>query len=630
MLQRKRAYRAFFIFTLLLLSISLAYADWGNFRDYEPVVIQGNELSSFVGFPVDHIFAFSYDAVLDQWRMVPMQIDEKDDSTHVWVPSELVNGVLDANDEIVFMARDMGDEVPDPYYWIDNPESREFERYEIIASDPMSGMQKYLYFFATSTLTDTTTGYMSYTPPSDGYGTDIVSGVSYIEGHNQKGIPDRWEIPIEAGGTGVDILDRQKARGAGIAFGFVPLDLTEDDFTYVKIEYVAGKVRVSRRLWLSIFGLYSFDLPMYYYPYSVDNKGASGTLDPSQINVSHIRQSFDLSPEAAGMVFFSNQNDSLVVDGIADGEIDHNLVFSPEVNWFLFTGNQGTVLTLLQMTSLGTTQLYYWDNSSGGSGDGKADTGDGQSWGDTGILITGSGLEGRLSFSFMDYFLSGNQQKEIGPEFVTNYQNPLNIYKSSQLVPVELASFEANVRSDGVLLTWMTVSESDNYGFEIQRKIGKDENWEVIGFMPGKNTSNEPNFYQFKDKENLSEICYYRLKQIDLDGSFHFSQTIEVHLAVPENFTITNIFPNPFNSITRLSFSLPENGQVNVSVVDVLGRFVKTIFNGELHSGKRYFDWDGKDENGNVVSSGTYIVRINYQPEAKHHQWRTTKVIFVK
>ncbi|NOZ60550.1 MAG: T9SS type A sorting domain-containing protein [Calditrichaeota bacterium] len=630
MIQRRKAYQVLFIVTLLLFTFTVSYADWGTFRDYEPVVMKGSEFTAYLGQPVTQIFAFSYDASLDQWRQIPLQIDEKDDSTHVWVPAELKNGVLDSNDEVVFMARDMGDQVPNPYYWIDNPESREYERYEIVASDPLDETQRYLYFFMSTTLVDTTTGYMDYTPPSGGYGTDIVFGASYTEGHNQKGIADSWEIPVAAGGTGVDILDRQKARGAGIAFGFVPLDLTEDDFTYVKIEFVAGKVRVSRRLWLSIFGLYTFDLPMYYYPYSVDNKGASGTLDPSQINVSHIRQSFDLSPEAGGMMFFSNQNDSIIVDGIADADINHSLVFSPDVNWFLFTGEQGTVLTLLQMTQLGTTQLYYWDNSAGGSGDGKDDTGDGQSWGDTGILITGSGLEGRLSFSFLDYFLPANQQKTIGSEFVNNFHNPLSIHKSSQLVPVELATFEASVQENGVLLTWATASESDNYGFAVQRKAFGQAEWESIGFVQGKNTTSEPQFYQFFDKTATGADYFYRLKQIDLDGAFHLSQEIEVHFAVPKTFAITNVFPNPFNSRTRFHFTLPRAARVDVSVVDVLGRFVRSIFSGDLQSGKRYFDWDGKDENGNIVSSGTYIVRINYQPEAENHQWRATKVIFVK
>ena len=623
--------KCFILTFLLIFLIPEGYTGtWNNARDYQPIVMKGEEFTAFLGESIYHIFAFSYHAENGTWVQIPMQIDDKDDSTHIWVPGELRNRILNERDEIIFMAKDMGDQVPVPWEWIDNPESRLNERYEIVASDPNNpGVQKYVYFYLSSTLIDTATGYMAYTPAPPGNGADVIYGLSYVEGHNDGGVSDRWEITEAIGGNGADLLDRQKARGTGIALGIFYLDLTENDFIFVRIDTVTGKVRIGRRLWLSIYGLYSFDLPMYYYPYSVDNKGASGTIDPSFAVISHIRQSFDLNSNASGMMFFSNKNDSILIDGVSD-EISDTLVFNPEVNWFLFTGDPGTILTLLQLNELGNTRLYFYDNQGGGTGDGKVDTGDNQSWGDTGILITGSAIEGRLSFSYLDYFLSPNQTPDIANEFVANFLNPLIIENNSQLVPVELSSFQASTFEGKVKLSWITTSESNNYGFEVQRKSGENENWEKIGFVAGKGTVSSPNYYYFTDTDIHASHYFYRLKQIDFDGSVEYSQEIEVSINLPEKFVLSQIYPNPFNATTRIVFSLPEGGEINATIFNLFGREVKTIYSGKMTGGQKSLTWDGTDKFGRTVSTGHYLVKINYRSEKGQAQTVTQKITLIK
>ncbi len=602
------------ILLVLLLTPLFIYANhWGNARDYEPITIKGEEFASFIGESIFDISAYKYNADDDEWIQVSIQIDEKDDSTHFWIPNK--NNVLNENDVVVFMAKDMGDQVPVSWYWIDNEESRENERYEIVATDPNNGGSGgYLYFYLSSTIPDTSDGYMDYTEAPVGTGADSIHGITYVEGHTDVGYVNCWKVPQTAGGSGVDMIDRQKARLSGSPFGLA-ISMTENDLTFSKLDVVVGKVRIAKRVtfiaWLlGGFIQIPFDFITYYYPYSVDARGASTTLS-SDYNINHIRQSFDLVSAASGMMFYSNNNDSILIDGAAD-DVATDLVFLPSVNYFLVTGNHGTILYLLGLSPLGTTQLYYHDNSSGGSADGKADTGDGQSWGDLGVVITGSKLEGSFSIAFKNYFLPGNQAAAIGPEFALNFENPLSVYQNSQFVPVELASFYATATTSTVLLDWTTESETNNYGFEIQRRTDAASEWLSLGFVKGNGTTATPQHYHFVDQEIKESTYEYRLKQIDFDGSFEYSQTIQVNIGTIAAFDLKPNYPNPFNAETKIQFNLPEKGKIVAKVYNIYGEEVITLFNNDLDAGAQTLGWNGIDNNGREVTSGIYLLRIQY------------------
>ncbi|HEX9971189.1 MAG TPA: hypothetical protein VGD14_03880, partial [bacterium] len=79
---------------------------WKNSRDYEPVVLKGLDIKNFVAVPVNQIYVYKYNLAENLWTPIPFQIDQKDDSSHYWLPTP--NDTLDTNDEVVFMARDMG------------------------------------------------------------------------------------------------------------------------------------------------------------------------------------------------------------------------------------------------------------------------------------------------------------------------------------------------------------------------------------------------------------------------------------------------------------------------------------------------------------------------------------------
>jgi len=104
-------------------------------------------------------------------------------------------------------------------------------------------------------------------------------------------------------------------------------------------------------------------------------------------------------------------------------------------------------------------------------------------------------------------------------------------------VPVELKNFNATVNTNSVLLSWATCSESNNYGFTIERKMDENQ-WKEIGFVQGNGTTSELHDYSFKD-ENLKPGNYiYQLKQIDFDGQFEFSNSIQINISAPAHFSL--------------------------------------------------------------------------------------------
>ncbi len=176
-------------------------------------------------------------------------------------------------------------------------------------------------------------------------------------------------------------------------------------------------------------------------------------------------------------------------------------------------------------------------------------------------------------------------------------------------VPVELTSFTANVNGNNVLLNWQTATEVNNYGFEIQRSAFSDQRseWNTIGFVKGNGTSNSPKEYSFTDIVSQSGKYSYRLKQIDIDGSYKYSDIVEVNIGTPEKFELSQNYPNPFNPSTTIEYSIPKNSVQNVQlkIYDVLGREVATLVNGKQEAGRYKVKF-----NANNLPSGIYFYTL--------------------
>ncbi|MCP4625165.1 MAG: T9SS type A sorting domain-containing protein [bacterium] len=182
-----------------------------------------------------------------------------------------------------------------------------------------------------------------------------------------------------------------------------------------------------------------------------------------------------------------------------------------------------------------------------------------------------------------------------------------NIVESS--VPVEMSSFNYAMNEDAVKVEWETQSEINNYGFEVERSFDGVK-YKKIGFIEGNGTSNLVHTYQFIDKDKSSGTRYYRLKQIDYNGMFKYTEIIKVEIAVPDDYALEQNFPNPFNPSTEIKYSLPEESFVTIDVYSITGRKVKALVSKNHLAGRFSAVWDGRNETGVQVSSGTYIYRI--------------------
>ncbi|MDZ7624546.1 MAG: hypothetical protein U5J96_08905 [Ignavibacteriaceae bacterium] len=184
-------------------------------------------------------------------------------------------------------------------------------------------------------------------------------------------------------------------------------------------------------------------------------------------------------------------------------------------------------------------------------------------------------------------------------------------------IPVELTSFSAVANSEYVELNWTTATELNNSGFEIQRtsplptpyqeeggEVGRG--WETISFVPGFGTSTEAHTYSFIDNDITANKYFYRLKQIDFDGSFSFSEIVEVDVYPIYNFTLEQNYPNPFNPSTKIKFQIPVNGFVTLKVYDVLGNEV-AIYKEEKSAGSYEVQFDATEIPSGNTSSGRKI-----------------------
>ncbi|MDP4117473.1 MAG: T9SS type A sorting domain-containing protein, partial [Bacteroidota bacterium] len=175
---------------------------------------------------------------------------------------------------------------------------------------------------------------------------------------------------------------------------------------------------------------------------------------------------------------------------------------------------------------------------------------------------------------------------------------------TNNALPVELNSFSSVVKNNTVNLSWTTATEKSNYGFNVERSSDKT-NWVKVGFVNGNGNSNSPKNYSFVDKSVNCGKQYYRLKQVDTDGKFEYSKTIEADLGLPKTYELSNNYPNPFNPSTKIKFSLPESKIVNLSVYNVLGEKVATLINGQMEAGMHEVNFNAAN-----LTSGVYIYKI--------------------
>ena len=225
-------------------------------------------------------------------------------------------------------------------------------------------------------------------------------------------------------------------------------------------------------------------------------------------------------------------------------------------------------------------------------------------------------------------FWLSSESKEI-IDYLAVYSTGSGIFSSqgtvvlsfTNVLPIELVSFKAEPINNHIILNWETATEIKNFGFEVQRMasykqseiVSQDKlqtsnqklTWEKIGFVKGNGNSNSLKNYQFIDKRLFGGNKFsYRLKQIDIDGNFIYSEEIEVE-AMPDEYYLSQNYPNPFNPVTNIEFQIVNPGLVTLKVYDILGNEAGSILNKEFETGYYKFQWDGSR-----LASGVYFYQL--------------------
>jgi hypothetical protein len=178
-----------------------------------------------------------------------------------------------------------------------------------------------------------------------------------------------------------------------------------------------------------------------------------------------------------------------------------------------------------------------------------------------------------------------------------------NYWYGDTPVPVELTSFTATINNGNVNLNWSTATEVNNHLFEIQRSVAEND-FITIGSVEGHGTTSEPQHYSFIDRNVNTGKYSYRLKQIDFDGSYEYSEVIEVDLN-PSEFILEQNYPNPFNPTTKIKYSVPESGEIKLAVYNLVGEEVAVLVDGNMQAGQYEINFNAVN-----LPSGLYIYKL--------------------
>jgi len=204
------------------------------------------------------------------------------------------------------------------------------------------------------------------------------------------------------------------------------------------------------------------------------------------------------------------------------------------------------------------------------------------------------------------------------------------IESSDVSLPIELSAFTATAGDGEITLRWNTESEVENLGFNIYRSAKYNDQLSIINdqLIPGAGSSSSRQEYKYVDNGLTNGVTYwYKLEDVDYSGNTELHGPISatpMKRSAPREFRLYPNYPNPFNPVTTISYDLPDDGLVELTVYNMRGEKVTTLMQGKQKAGS-YMNWDGTDRNGGKVSSGIYILRI-----ASGNYSRTSKMVFIR
>lgn len=206
---------------------------------------------------------------------------------------------------------------------------------------------------------------------------------------------------------------------------------------------------------------------------------------------------------------------------------------------------------------------------------------------------------------------------------------------SGALLPVEIASMNARVTGETVELDWTTLTETNNFGFSVERRGEGEMQFAELpeSFVAGAGTTLEEQRYSWTDTSPLRGTSYYRLRQTDLNGDVTYSQEIKVVMKevvsaieeltqTPRRHALEQNFPNPFNPATTIQYALSARSRVILRVYSTLCEELETLVDATQDAGVGSVTWDATK-----APSGVYICRLTVLDESGGNSYSLARKI---
>ncbi|MDP2037086.1 MAG: LamG-like jellyroll fold domain-containing protein [Ignavibacteria bacterium] len=340
---------------------------------------------------------------------------------------------------------------------------------------------------------------------------------------------------------------------------------------------------------------WSYDANWHHVAFSYDASTNQGILYLDGANVASQVFSNDLSGSGAATIGTPAWNKG---NEIFYGNIDEVRIWNTVRTATEISDNKNNI-SLSSGTS-GLAAYYHFDQGTAGSDN-------------SGISTLTDATSNSYNGTLTNFALAGTTSNWVAA--------------NNSALPVELTSFSASNIDEKVFLNWQTATEVNNYGFKVERSVILSEaknlnadvgtsatlsaSWKTLGFVQGHGNSNSPKSYSFEDASPLSGIVQYRLKQIDFDGKYEYSDVVEVNVDSPANFALNQNHPNPFNPETTISYKVQAESQVNLKVFDVLGREVVTLVDEYKQPGNYIATFNTRHlERSREIPSGIYFYNL--------------------
>jgi hypothetical protein len=513
----------------------------------EPAIVLGSDVPDFAGTPVGDIWVYAY--IGASWEQIPFQVDERNDTTDSYYV-DAVDGILDSNDEIVFMPFDAGTTAP-LTSWIKNTDPK---RYEVTVTDPLDASSKYVYIYTSSSLVRTfTKDYVDYNPASA-----VITATDYSVGFDDAkiGIMDEIRINTSIGGDNVDVLDRLKYRIQATIMGF-PILLDEDDFTYDLTGYTDGPVRVIQQIGSGDL----IDINYAYKSYAIATQKFTFTTSPDWVRVS-----MDFLSTSTPMTYYDSISNMLTIDGNPDSPIT-----TPPPTWVEITGSHGTVVSPRDFTQVGGNPVLYYNDDQSSNDAPESESGE---YGDSGLYIadppTGS------PSTYISFYMLPPNQGNVGSTYVTYNDNPITISALPQIVDTTPPPIISDVT---VIPDPQEVNDYVNISAIIE------DNYKVFGAWVNVIDPNDDPLGNFSMSYDPVTGRYYLDRTYGILGTYKFTiwandtgnnwdfsqgQFLMHDTAIPTITDLTTIpDPQEVNGYVNISAVIDDNYQVNGAWVNI-------------------------------------------------------------